>query len=79
MDILGVELEKVPEEVKNSMLRVVEARKRSAHAIRQSSLWNEERLVANKVFDAAQQDWALILQRWNPATNEMIPLQDQKD
>ena len=68
MDIFA-NVDKAPEELKVKMAKTSNAFKRSVEAKKQSSLWEQENIIASAELKAAQDDFNDALNRWDMTTN----------
>jgi hypothetical protein len=68
---LGVDLSKLPEEVRLKMTTASSAHKRYQLAREQQDRWNSESETAARAHTLAQQEWNECLNRWDPDTNTL--------
>lgn len=71
--IPGVELSKIPDELKQASVDVNLSFKRHRKAVQQAELWSKELNLSKHALDLAQAQLNELLPRWNPSTQTLEP------
>lgn len=65
-----------PQVLKEVTVATATSLKRLRHAEKQLKLWKDEADAARAQFDSNTFEQGKLLQRWDPMTNSLIPLED---
>lgn len=69
---LGIDLDNIPDELKEKTIKAQAAWKRLKRAQSQTSLWEKELVLAQADLESTRNSQAEVLNRWNPETNTLI-------